>query len=165
MSNPAVQPSAQRAVGLGAAVFFGVVSLLAMLAAWVPDLGLHGFFAAACHQHPERAHWLDGAPMAVCVRCFWLYLGLAVGHGWYAFGGTVPRWRFGFLIGSLVFATTHWLIGWLPSFPDFVTVRALTGFGVGVAVSDYTVPGLAEWFFCRSKQASSSPYTYEPHRS
>jgi len=155
---------AQRTAGLWAALLFGGVAGLALVAVWFPASGLHEFFASACHQHPERAHWLAGAPMAVCVRCFWLYVGLTVGHARFAFGGGVPRWRRAFLIASLTVAAVHWLLGWTGLFPDVIELRALTGFCVGLAVSSYTLPGLAEWFPSRSLQTSSSPYNhdYEP---
>jgi uncharacterized membrane protein len=165
MSKPADTHSAQRTVGLWAATLLGGVGLLAMLAAWFPDSGWHAFFATACHQHPERAHWIAGSPMAVCVRCFWLYVGLAVGHGRFAFGGGVPRWRLAFLVTSLAGAGLHWLLGWTSLFPDVIALRALTGFCVGLAVSNYTLPGLVEWFSKPIRRFSTSSHTYEPHRS
>jgi uncharacterized membrane protein len=36
-------------------------------------------FAPVCHQAPGRSLWLNGAPMAVCERCFGLYSGLWLG--------------------------------------------------------------------------------------
>lgn len=164
MSKPSATRSVQRTVGLWAAVLIGGVSLLAMMAAWFPNSGLHTFFASACHQHPERAHWVAGSPMAVCVRCFWLYVGLAAGHGRFAFGGGVPRWRLAFLVTSLATAALHWLLGWTTLLPDVIALRALTGFCVGLAISNYSLPGLVEWFSSWSKQTRSSSYTYEPHR-
>ena len=55
----------------------------------VPALWTHGApalafalsrgFALICHQHPERALWLFGLPVAVCARCLGIYLGAALG--------------------------------------------------------------------------------------
>ena len=42
-------------------------------------LALHQGFALICHQRAERSFWIFGAPMAVCARCFGIYLGAAVG--------------------------------------------------------------------------------------
>lgn len=36
-------------------------------------------FAPVCHQNPGRSLWLNGAPMAVCERCFGIYSGLWLG--------------------------------------------------------------------------------------
>ena len=165
MSHHSTITSTQRKVAVGGAAVFGGVTLLALLAAWFPDSGLHAFFATACQQHPERAHWVAGSPVAVCVRCFWLYAGLAAGHAWFAFGGGVPRGRLAFLVTSLAAAALHWLFGWTALFPDLIALRALTGLCVGLAVSVYTLPGFVEWFSRQSKRISSSSYTYEPNRS
>jgi uncharacterized membrane protein len=36
-------------------------------------------FAPVCHQLPGRSPVLDGVPLAVCDRCFGIYVGLLVG--------------------------------------------------------------------------------------
>lgn len=36
-------------------------------------------FASVCHQDLNRSIWLNGAPMAVCDRCFGIYAGTAMG--------------------------------------------------------------------------------------
>ncbi len=36
-------------------------------------------FASVCHQQPGRSLWLNGAPLAVCERCFGIYAGLFLG--------------------------------------------------------------------------------------
>ncbi len=40
---------------------------------------LYLFFAPLCHQLPERCFSLLGFPLAVCQRCFGIYLGLFLG--------------------------------------------------------------------------------------
>lgn len=48
----------------------------------VPALLAAGAYAAGsfvCHQRPERAFHLAGAPMPVCARCFGLYASAAAG--------------------------------------------------------------------------------------
>jgi len=37
------------------------------------------FFSRACHQDPARSFWIAGVPMAVCARCFGIYVGAAAG--------------------------------------------------------------------------------------
>ena len=36
-------------------------------------------FASVCHQQPSRSFWMNGAPLAVCERCFGIYFGLLLG--------------------------------------------------------------------------------------
>lgn len=47
-------------------------------AAWVGSWQ-KALFASVCHQDPHRSIWLNGAPMAVCDRCFGIYAGLGIG--------------------------------------------------------------------------------------
>lgn len=37
------------------------------------------FFSRVCHQDPARSFWIAGVPMAVCARCFGIYLGGVAG--------------------------------------------------------------------------------------
>lgn len=39
----------------------------------------YSLFSRICHQMPERSFALAGFPLAVCHRCFGIYLGLAFG--------------------------------------------------------------------------------------
>ena len=66
---------------LGSALWAGLI----VMAPWARAEGLalapwlYAFFDAVCHQRPERSfHW-HGEALAVCHRCFGLYLGFALG--------------------------------------------------------------------------------------
>src|ERR1700722_17608147 len=52
-----------------------------MLAASHPFAALliRNFFSRLCHQDPSRSFVVDGAAVAVCVRCLGIYWGVAVG--------------------------------------------------------------------------------------
>jgi uncharacterized membrane protein len=74
----------------GHLALFGLVSLILLAAfgtgLWAPSTLADWFlswqkavFAPLCHQAPGRSLWLNGAPMAVCERCFGLYSGLWLG--------------------------------------------------------------------------------------
>jgi uncharacterized membrane protein len=45
---------------------------------WI-GLALHGIFSRICEQDPARSFKIFGLPMAICVRCFGIYIGLAAG--------------------------------------------------------------------------------------
>lgn len=138
--------AAYRTAGLLTGLLFGLLVVLAVLAAVYPEMGLRGLFAPACHQQPERCHWIGGEPVAICVRCFWLYLGMAVGHLRFLISVRVPARRGKFLFIALALAGIDWAGGWLGLTSDWVIAHALTGLGVGVAIANFTLPGLVECF-------------------
>jgi uncharacterized membrane protein len=41
-------------------------------------LFIRSFFSRLCHQDPARSFLLEGAPVAVCVRCLGIYCGAAL---------------------------------------------------------------------------------------
>ena len=65
--------------------------LSALLAVFAMGPGLYGggahhghafqylVFDYLCHQDPERSYYIDGTQMAVCSRCFGIYLSLILG--------------------------------------------------------------------------------------
>lgn len=144
--KPATILPAYRTAGLLAGFLFGMMIAFAVLSAVYPEMGLRGLFAPVCHQQPERCHWIGGEPVATCVRCFWLYLGLAIGHLRFLVSVRVPAWRRQFLFIALALAGIDWVSGWLGLTSDWVMTHALTGFGVGVAIANFTLPGLVECF-------------------
>ncbi len=52
--------------------------LLSRLGLPLAAFALRQFFALVCHQDPQRSFWILGAPLAVCARCFGIYLGAAL---------------------------------------------------------------------------------------
>lgn len=74
----------------GHIALFGLVSAMGLVAfgagLWGPSDVADWYtswqkqvFAPVCHQAPGRSLWINGAPMAVCERCFGLYSGLWLG--------------------------------------------------------------------------------------
>jgi uncharacterized membrane protein len=100
---------------------------------------IRNFFSRLCHQNPSRSFVLDGAPMAVCVRCLGIYWGVAMGFlvrvkmdrrllavalalnlvdvatGVLHWHGNVPVFRFflglmlGMGVGAVLFLPSAWL--------------------------------------------------------
>jgi len=76
-------------VRFGLHLWAAVPVALVAAAVGVPWLLAHGSietafvvqrgFALACHQQPGRSLWLFGHPLAVCARCFGIYLGCSFG--------------------------------------------------------------------------------------
>ncbi len=168
MSDSQSNPRKLRIAGLAAGSGFGVVVALAVLSAIFPQAGLRDFFSPGCHQQDDRSHWLLGEPFAVCLRCFWLYVGLAVGHLRFVVRPVIPRGRLVFLCLTGAFIGLNWLEGWLNILPDFPLLRAASGFLFGFAVTSYSAPGVAEWLRLGISQPQPQPqttaHTYEPIR-
>jgi uncharacterized membrane protein len=93
---------------------------------------IRNFFSRLCHQDPVRSFVVDGAPVAVCVRCLGIYWGVAM--------GALVRLRMGrrllavALVLNVVDVATgmlHWH-GNLPVFRFFLGM--MLGVGVGVVL-------------------------------
>jgi len=53
--------------------------LLAMLHLPLVAFAIQRFFAVVCHELPERSFSIAGYPISICVRCFGIYCGAALG--------------------------------------------------------------------------------------
>jgi uncharacterized membrane protein len=62
-------------------IIAGVAVATPFLLHSIPVLGfaLQRGFSLVCHQQPDRSFFLLGGSVAVCLRCFGIYLGAAVG--------------------------------------------------------------------------------------
>jgi uncharacterized membrane protein len=67
---------------------------------------LRSFFSELCNQDPARSFLLTGTPIAVCVRCFGIYLGTALGALLSMLSGAVGRmngaWARDILLATIV---------------------------------------------------------------
>jgi uncharacterized membrane protein len=88
---------------------------------------LYWAFASVCHQQPERALWLAGAPVAVCARCAGVYFG--------ALAGLLLRFpsRRTLLLGSLGLLAMDWVTEAAGLRPAWTVARWVTGCCAGLA--------------------------------
>jgi uncharacterized membrane protein len=115
---------------------------------WLPDLLaliIHAAYGRVCHQIPERSLWVQGHPMAVCARCFGVYLGYFAGLLMYPLArkrldAGLPRRRW--LIVALLPMIVDFAGGYFGLFENSLASRTATGFIAGVAGAVYTAPGL-----------------------
>ncbi len=108
-------------------------------------LVIYESFGFICHQMPERSFHLEGHPLAVCARCFGLYVGLAA--------GTLAFPLVRSLASACVAPARVWLIvAALPTCIDFAVgylgilanthaSRFLTAALLGAVAAYYIVPG------------------------
>ena len=127
------------------AAFFMLVCALAVVAALPDGNSVRYVFATVCHQDPSRCHRLAGRPFGLCVRCWWIYLGLAVGHPGFA-GFRVPeKWAIRFVAGAAGLLLADVALEMLGAYDNLKGTRAVTGFLFGVACSWFILRGLTEW--------------------
>jgi len=106
-----------------------------------------------CHQQPERSFHIGGLQLAVCARCFGLYLGGAAGTlaAWTQGLSASSRSRRALLVAALPTALTvglEWVGIWLLS----NAVRFLSAVPLGCA---------AGWVFVRTLRAEAKSATQD----
>jgi uncharacterized membrane protein len=105
------------------------------------------FFHAACHQIPERSFHVAGYPLAVCARCFGLYVGALVGVAAYPLARGLIRRDLparGWLIAAAVPTTVDFALGFFGVWENTHTSRFLTALLLGVVAAFYIVPGMVD---------------------
>lgn len=144
---------------------FGFIVLLSFLSAVLPYSGLNILFSGVCHQQAARSYSMEGHPFGLCIRCFWLYVGLSVGSFRYGFFSTLCQPSKPLLISSLVFAAIHWTAGWFLPFVDWPFLRMISSLAVGLVVSQFAIPGIAELLLTISPSNKTKKLHHEPKRT
>jgi uncharacterized membrane protein len=112
--------------------------VLATLPPFVPlplRTGLMALFAPVCHQLPERSLWIEGVQLAVCHRCYGIYVGLFFGVTLFPF--LPPRLRTAIppshrlLLVALLPATLDWSLEAIHLWSGMPLSRLLTGLWLG----------------------------------
>lgn len=97
---------------------------------------LYMVFGFICHQMPERSFWIFDSPLAVCARCFGIYLGLFVGAtlvpltiGLSTHKSLSPFW----ILLALIPMTIDWSLTFFEIWENTGFSRLVTGGLVGIA--------------------------------
>jgi len=138
------------------ALWGGSWGLLCVLALAAPILLSHAratagsivylCFSGFCHQIPERSFFLSGYPMAVCCRCFGIYLGLVLGSPGYS--PSVRRTPIGRRIFVFIAGFPLLLDALLPLaglWQSTAASRFVTGLLLGYLISSLAARGVTEW--------------------
>lgn len=91
------------------------------------SFALQRAFALVCHQQAERSFMLFGGTVAVCARCFGIYLGAAVG-----LIVRIPRqlaWRL--FLGATAINAIDWLAEFTGLHGNWLFMRFMLGLTVG----------------------------------
>ncbi|MEO6334467.1 MAG: DUF2085 domain-containing protein [Pyrinomonadaceae bacterium] len=108
---------------------------------------VYTFFSYICHQIPERSLYLAGNQLAVCSRCFGVYLGLLIGILVYPLWRPVdeiepiPRY---WLFLSLIPITVDWSLTIFGVWENTHLTRFITGVVLGAVCATFIVPALVE---------------------
>jgi uncharacterized membrane protein len=102
---------------------------------------IRDFFSGLCHQNPARSFMLHGIPVAVCVRCLGIYLGVAMGLLFQCRAATATR---GFVLALLLnladVATA--IAGWHGNWElSRFLLGLLLGVSVGALFAHANLPG------------------------
>lgn len=144
------------------------LTLLVVLLISLPPFAGTGFrtalmygFSTVCHQIPARSPHLDGVQLAVCHRCYGIYLGLPLAVFVYlslfrfdAFLSRYARWILGL---SLLPASIDWGLGATGIWHNTPTSRLLTGGIFGLVAGAYLVRALVDMTTNRRTQALLTP--------
>src|SRR5947209_15746173 len=89
------------------------------------------FFSRVCHQDPGRSLWIAGVPMAVCARCFGIYMGAAA--------GALVRVRHQVAVRIFAGAVAINVVDVVAKFAglhgNWVVVRVCLGIALGIAIA------------------------------
>ena len=102
-------------------------------------------YGRVCHQLDDRSFHIAGHPLAVCSRCFGIYVGYLAGLIVYPLTRSLTKTELPhrlWLIVALVPIAVDFAGGFLGIFENTLASRALTGLIAGAAGAFYTLPGL-----------------------
>src|SRR4051812_47428636 len=159
-----VRSGAVWAWALTASAVLTILGLI-VLAPWARANGytflssfIYDGFSATCHQIPERSFHFEGFPLAVCARCFGLYVGGAAGVLLYPLArGFAQRDAPGrmWLLLAAAPTTIDFALGIFGIWENTHLSRFLTAVILGAAVAFYVVPAALDLSYRRSLRRAS----------
>lgn len=133
-----------RLVAAGVCGFFLALIGLAVAAPLFNSDLLYHFFSPACHQIPARCYSVENQPVALCVRCLWIYAGLGLGHLFFAFIRLEERNSLTLLFVSIGLMAGDAAMETLDFYHSLPIVRSATGFLFGFSCSSIVLKGLTQ---------------------
>lgn len=147
---------------LGGTVFWlGLIILAPYLKSKSLNLNVfvNSVFSPICHQIPSRSFFLFGYPLAVCSRCFGIYVGFLIGVLLYPFlnefsADSMPSTRIFILTSIPIVLDTggNFFHLWMtPNIPRFII-----GLIWGLILPIYFITGIADFFLNLSQTKKTS---------
>jgi uncharacterized membrane protein len=131
-------------------LFYGFLGALLILSIVAPAMSkyqsgpsnfAYQFLHLFCHQQPSRCWTVGGSPLGLCVRCFWLLVGLIGGRAVSIY--TQSKWAIVFLLMPMIVDGGTQFIGWRVS---TTTLRVITGGLAGIGLHLYMQQFYREYF-------------------
>ncbi len=142
-------------------VVAGLMLVLLALAILAPYEASHGnptyyaLFRGICHQKAHRCFEFFGLPMAICARCTFIYVGLAVGAFFLPMFTSDNRRRYLILLGiSGGLIAIDVVCAYLHLYHNVFATRVVTGFLVGLPLGAMCTAAVHE--FLKPKPTSST---------
>jgi uncharacterized membrane protein len=135
---------------VGAAGLVGLIVLAPLLragGAGAAAAAIYGGFGLLCHQMDARSFHVEGFQLAVCARCFGLYVGALVGVAAYPLARPLARRDLperAWLIAAAVPTSIDFALGFFGVWENTHLSRFLTASLLGVVLAFYIVPGLVD---------------------
>ena len=107
---------------------------------------LEQVFGMVCHQFSDRCYQIQGVALPVCVRCVWIYLGLAVGHVVFVYWKPNAKRITQALIGVIGLMFLDVVLEMVGLYDNWFWSRAVTGCLFGFVLSHFTLLGLRELY-------------------
>jgi uncharacterized membrane protein len=160
------KPSVSFSVQLALAGIWGIVCLFILAAPILASHSHHGpaavfyfSFSLICHQIQDRSFTIFGFPLAVCHRCFGIYVGLLLGTLFISqFIHRSPRSRRIWISSACVPLLFDHLAPYLGLWTSTAYSRYVTGLLFGFLVSSLLVRGVSELLTEVSSRGIRSPF-------
>lgn len=113
--------------------------------------GIYFLLDPACHQQPDRSFFINGLPMALCVRCTFIYLGMLIGLLILLFKKELhlPEFVFVSFLIFLILEIGSEVIG---LYSNFKLLRSISGLASGILLIIFLLTTVPERVFKRGKQ-------------
>jgi uncharacterized membrane protein len=137
------------ATGCAAGLLALIVAAPLLKASGAPALaeGVYRAFTFVCHQMDERSFHLAGFKLAVCARCFGLYVGALAGALLYPLVRPLTRRDLparGWILAAALPTSVDFALGFFGLWENTHASRFLTASLLGVVVAFYFVPGAVD---------------------
>ncbi len=130
---------------LGLGIWISGIILAPFLAALPHPLArktaafIYFFYQPVCHQLPERSAWINGYPMAVCIRCLAFYMGGLMASAACLYRGMTHLWSIRLYAFFVFPALADFLLEKLNVYHNMPSLRLVTGFLLGFAFTHLLV--------------------------
>lgn len=125
--------------------FLGLIAM-SLVAATTGASHLEAVFSRVCHQFSDRCYQIWGVTLPICVRCLWIYLGLAAGHVLFIYWKPDSNRITRALIGVIGLMFLDVLLEVIGLYENWFWSRAITGCLFGLVLSHFTLLGLRELY-------------------